>query len=223
MIVSAKTMPAPLPTEPCWLLERHHRFMDQALIRHFCAQEGRVYVALENIPLATIDALWGTGHTHFSQKYSHELLNTKSRCPGIPLSFYGRLQSRKIATIAASSSQIESVARLKEAEILCQLGYQGALFIQVNISAEVQKNGVPLAQAATQIDAFLKLPLQWVGLMAIPAITTPPAPAFKKLRALADQCGLPRCMMGMSADYEVAIEEGATDIRIRRLLLGPLT
>src|SRR6185503_821700 len=91
------------------------------------------------------------------------------------------------------------------------------LLLQVNIGREPQKSGVDPAEVAALAK---RIPLG--GLMAIPPVGSAEEmrPYFRELRALRDECGLRELSMGMTDDFEVAIEEGATIIRVGRAIFG---
>jgi len=95
----------------------------------------------------------------------------------------------------------------------------------VNVGEEPQKGGVQPSELKSLLDAMVGLRnLDVRGLMCIPpAVETAEAsrPWFKRLRDLRDAAGLEHCSMGMSGDFEVAIEEGATMVRVGTAIFGP--
>ena len=93
-------------------------------------------------------------------------------------------------------------------------------FIQVNIGAEEQKGGCPIAQTPALIAAARDADIPLLGLMCVPPADVEPAPFFALLAKMAREEGLPRLSMGMSGDYETAIMLGATDIRVGTALFG---
>jgi PLP dependent protein len=99
------------------------------------------------------------------------------------------------------------------------------ILLQVNLGDEPQKGGVAPAELKRLHEVVAALPnLKVRGLMAIPPATRQPEqarPFFRQLRDLRDQLGLEHCSMGMSADFEVAIEEGATMVRVGTAIFGP--
>jgi uncharacterized pyridoxal phosphate-containing UPF0001 family protein len=100
-------------------------------------------------------------------------------------------------------------------------GRRPALLVQVNTGDEPQKAGVPRAEA----DAFLRAckdeyGLAISGLMCIPPLEDDPRPHFAQLAALAARHGLRTLSMGMSGDFEVAIAEGATHVRVGTAIFG---
>jgi pyridoxal phosphate enzyme (YggS family) len=111
-----------------------------------------------------------------------------------------------------------------------EIGRDLRVFVEVNIAEEPQKSGVAPADTEALVDAIDALPwLTVTGLMAIPPQGDSPEdsrPHFAAMRRLhdalrADRPELRHLSMGMSADYEVAIEEGATEVRVGRSLFGP--
>lgn len=98
------------------------------------------------------------------------------------------------------------------------------VLLQVNLSREATKSGVAEEDLGALLDAVRALPhLRCAGLMTMPAPAADPEasrPAFERLRVLAERHGLPELSMGMSDDFEVAIEEGATLVRIGTALFG---
>ena len=92
--------------------------------------------------------------------------------------------------------------------------------MQVNTGAEPQKAGVLPADADGFIAEARALDLPVVGLMCIPPADEDPAPHFALLRAIAGRNGLAQLSMGMSGDYETAIAEGATSVRVGTAIFG---
>jgi len=148
--------------------------------------------------------------------------------------FIGRLQTNKARAVAQLFDVVHTLDRPGLGEALerhaADAGRTLDALIQVNTSGEAQKGGVPPDAVAALLAASAGWPhLRVVGLMAIPAAADDPEqvrPAFARLRALRDSLrpdhpALVELSIGMSADFEVAIEEGATIIRIGTALFGP--
>ncbi|MBI2256139.1 MAG: YggS family pyridoxal phosphate-dependent enzyme [Proteobacteria bacterium] len=149
----------------------------------------------------------------------------KAQYPDLELHLIGPLQSNKVPEAVALFDVIESVDREKLARALAgEMQKQKRaprLFIQVNIGEEPQKAGI----APTEIDAFVKLcrdelALKIDGLMCIPPADKHPAPYFALLREMARRNGLTQLSMGMSGDFETAIQFGATHVRIGTAIFG---
>jgi PLP dependent protein len=133
--------------------------------------------------------------------------------------FIGNLQSRKVKRILPLVRLIHSVA---SDSVLEQLGKHGGpgteVLIEVNLSGEEGKGGI----APDELDAFIeRCPVRVSGLMTMPPFTEDPEdsrPYFARLAGLASERGLERLSMGTSQDWQVAVEEGATIIRLGSVL-----
>lgn len=146
----------------------------------------------------------------------------------------GHLQRKKAKEAVQLFDVIQTVDRIELARALDQHAAAQAkilpIYLQVNVSSEPQKSGVSKQDLPTLLQACIALPhLRVEGLMAIPAYSDDPEasrPAFRKLRELRDELvqkfgqPLPELSMGMSGDFEVAIEEGATIVRIGTAIFG---
>lgn len=148
-----------------------------------------------------------------------------ARHPGIELHLIGPLQSNKTKEAVALFDAIHSVDRISLCEALAKevekQGRKPVLFVQINTGAEPQKAGV-LPQDA---DAFIAqcrnaFGLTIAGLMCIPPADEAPAPHFALTAKIAARNGLKLLSMGMSADYEAAIQLGATHVRVGSAIFG---
>jgi pyridoxal phosphate enzyme (YggS family) len=148
-----------------------------------------------------------------------------ARQPGIALHLIGPLQSNKAKEAVALFDAIHSLDRVSLCEALAkEIEKQGrapALFVQINTGAEPQKAGI-LPQDA---DAFIvqcrdTFGLTIAGLMCIPPVDEAPAPHFALTAKIAARNGLKLLSMGMSADYETAIQLGATHVRVGSAIFG---
>jgi pyridoxal phosphate enzyme (YggS family) len=148
--------------------------------------------------------------------------------------FIGRLQRNKARAVAQLFDSVHTLDRRELGDALerhaAEAGRTLDVLIQVNPSGEAQKGGAPPGAVADLVAASGAWPhLRITGLMAIPAASEDPErtrPAFAMLRALRDSLrgahpALVELSMGMSGDFEVAIEEGATIIRVGTALFGP--
>jgi pyridoxal phosphate enzyme (YggS family) len=145
--------------------------------------------------------------------------------PGLALHLIGPLQSNKAKEAVALFDAIHSVDRPSICEALAkEIDRQGRspqLFVQLNTGEEPQKAGVAPADA----DAFLKscrdvYGLTIAGLMCIPPADEAPAPHFALTAKIAARNGLTQLSMGMSADFAVAIQFGATHVRVGSAIFG---
>jgi pyridoxal phosphate enzyme (YggS family) len=157
------------------------------------------------------------------------------QCPGrLRWHMVGHLQSNKCREAVALFEMIQSVDSLSLAEEINKRAEQGAktmpILLEVNSGGEASKFGYSAAKLLEDLPAINKLPhLEIHGLMTVPPWSPDPEkvrPQFRQLRELSRRCDdilgapLPHLSMGMSGDFEVAIEEGATIVRIGTALFG---
>jgi len=180
-------------------------------------------------PAEAIEAALIAGHRLFGENRVQEAAAKfpilRARYPDLKLHIIGPLQSNKVKQAIEICDAIETVDRDKLAQgIAAELAKSGKridLFIQVNTGEEEQKAGVPPAEA----DVFIRrcreeYELPVVGLMCIPPAEDHPAPHFALLGQIAKRHGLKQLSMGMSGDYELAIQLGATHVRVGTAIFG---
>jgi pyridoxal phosphate enzyme (YggS family) len=183
-----------------------------------------------------VRAAAGAGVRNFGESYLQEALEKRASVSDLELTwhFIGRLQANKTRPIAESFAWVHGVDRLKIAERLSeQRPYYAPLLnvcLQVNVGGEESKGGVDLAGLPALASSVAALPrLKLRGLMCIPPVEGDPARQrgwFAKLREALEALnetgmGLDTLSMGMSGDFEAAIPEGATLVRIGTALFGP--
>lgn len=143
----------------------------------------------------------------------------------LELHLIGPLQTNKAREAVHLFDVIQTLDRPRLAEVLAaemaRAGKSPRLFVQVNTGEEAQKAGI----APSETEAFVALcrerfGLRIAGLMCIPPAQDPPSPHFALLAKLARACGLACLSMGMSADYEAAIQLGATHVRVGSAVFG---
>lgn len=145
--------------------------------------------------------------------------------PDVFLHLIGPLQTNKASEAVALFDAIHSVDREKVAAALAkEIAGQGRnplLFIQVNTGREPQKAGIGPEETAAFVQRCREVHgLSVTGLMCIPPADEDPAPHFSLLRSLAQSAELPHLSMGMSGDFEAAIEHGATHVRVGSAIFG---
>jgi len=180
-------------------------------------------------PRERVEAALIAGHRVFGENRVQEAEERwppfKEQYSDVELHLIGPLQTNKARTAVQLFDVIHTVDRPRLAATLARLfdetGRQLPCFIEINTGAEPQKAGVLPDEA----DAFIKacrdeyqLPI--VGLMCIPPADDVPAPHFAFLADIAKRNGLSRLSMGMSADYEHAVQLGATDVRVGSSIFG---
>lgn len=218
----------------------------QARINQACLRSGRdpeeirLLAVSKRKPVADIEAAAAAGQQLFGENYVQELC-TKAEAIRLPViwHFIGALQSNKVKYLRDHVSLIHSVDRLSLAKEIDRqwqrTGHPAKVLLQVNLGDEDTKAGISEEQLPELARAVADLPfLQVEGLMALPPYCPDPEevrPYFRRLRQLADileKSGQPNlCMrqlsMGMSHDFEVAIEEGATLVRVGTAIFGERT
>jgi len=137
----------------------------------------------------------------------------------------GHLQSNKAKTAVELFDIIHSTDSVRLAEILSRQAEKTLpVLLQVNVSEEATKSGFAVNEVGAAVEEIRQLPnLRLVGLMTIAPLvaeTEEVRPVFRKLRELRDSLRLEHLSMGMTDDFEVAIEEGATMLRIGRAIFG---
>lgn len=186
-------------------------------------------------PVEAVREAWHAGLHDFGENYLQEALDKQALLADLPIvwHFIGPIQSNKTRPIAESFAWVHGVDRLKIAQRLSDARPEELpplnICLQVNVSGEASKSGCAPEELPALAQAVAQLPrLKLRGLMAIPEPTTEVAQQhrqFGMLRELQTQLnsqgyGLDTLSMGMSEDYGVAIEEGATIVRIGTAIFG---
>jgi PLP dependent protein len=148
----------------------------------------------------------------------------QQRYPGVALHMIGAIQTNKAKEVAGLFDVIETLDRAKLARVLAkEMAAQNRrlpCFVQVNTGEEPQKAGVWPADADAFIEECRELGLPVVGLMAVPPEGEEPSLHFALLARIARRNGLAKLSMGMSADYEIAVQFGATHVRVGSAIFG---
>ena len=180
-------------------------------------------------PAEAIVAAAEAGVRHFGENRIQEAVPRieEATAAGVEATWHlvGHLQSNKAKAAAAAFDVIHSV---DSARLLRRLDAAAPVprdvLLQVNVAAEPQKQGVAPAEVEGLVEAARESTnLRVRGLMTIAPIAADPGdvrPVFRRLRELAERFELPELSMGMTDDFEVAIEEGATLVRVGRAIFG---
>jgi pyridoxal phosphate enzyme (YggS family) len=180
-------------------------------------------VVTKNQNYDTVRLLIEKKHLHFGENKVQESLSKWKKLiiiyPQIKLHLIGKLQSNKAKDAFKIFHYIHTLDNDRLAKIFQKLENSSSkkikYFIQVNIANEPQKNGISVVQASEFIKHCINdLKLNIIGLMCIPPINDNPIYYFKNLAELARNNNLSELSMGMSNDYECAINNGATFVRI---------
>lgn len=177
-------------------------------------EEVELLAAVKYVPLEQLPALAEAGVTLVGENRAQELAAKHARHGDLfEWDFIGALQSRKVKQIAPIARLVHSVA---SESALAQLGHHGAreILVQVNVAGEEGKAGI----APADLGPFLAAaPVPVGGLMTMPPFVERAEDSrrhFARLAELAAEHGLRRLSMGTSQDYEVAVQEGATIVRL---------
>ena len=135
----------------------------------------------------------------------------------------GRLQRNKVRKAAPHVALWHSVDRLALGAEIARFAPGAAVLVQVNVAGEAAKGGCEPAEAPALVDGLAACGLDVRGIMAMAPAGPPEGarPVFGAARDLRDRLGLSEASMGMTDDYEVALSEGATIVRVGRGLFGP--
>jgi PLP dependent protein len=192
----------------------------------------RLVAVSKRHPPEAIRAAYGLGLRDFGENYIQELAHKAGALgdlPGIRWHVVGHLQRNKARDATRVATSVDSVDSVRLAEALAKhadkAGRRLPILIQVNVAGETRKAGCAPADLPEVVDAVRALPsLELQGLLTVPPHTDDPEgarPVFRALARLGREHGLAELSMGMTHDLEVAVEEGATMVRIGTALFGP--
>ena len=202
-----------------------------------CSRAGRdpgsvtIIAVSKTHPAAAVRAAAAAGATDFGENYAQELATKRAECRDVRWHFIGRLQRNKAKLVAGQVALVHAVDSVElAAELGKRAGPQGQpILISVNVAGETTKGGV-----APDAVRALATAIAGIGSVRLDGLMTMPPPddadasraAFTALRALRDDLeqtlgrALPVLSMGMSGDFELAIEHGATHVRIGTAIFG---
>jgi pyridoxal phosphate enzyme (YggS family) len=178
--------------------------------------------AVKYLEAPRLQELADAGVTLLGENRAQQLKEKADAYPGVfRWHFIGQLQSRKVKDIVPYVELIHSVASESALRKLSQHARAGTkILIEVNVAGEASKAGI----APEELDRYLEMaPVPVLGLMGMPPFAEDPEqsrPYFARLRQLAEERGLAELSMGTSQDFAVAVEEGATIVRIGSVLFG---
>jgi PLP dependent protein len=179
-------------------------------------------------PPEAIREAYAAGQRDFGENYAQEWRGKADALADLAelrWHFIGGLQTNKVKYLAGRVAYVHTVDREELArELSRRLAQKGAaarVLLEVNVGDEAAKEGCAPADAPRLASVVRALPgLELCGLMCIPPAGQDPRPHFRLLRALREELGLRELSMGMSADWQVAVEEGATFVRVGTAIFG---
>jgi pyridoxal phosphate enzyme (YggS family) len=187
----------------------------------------RIVAATKTVPADRIRELVAAGCTDLGENRAQELVGKAAALDdvGVPLTwhFIGPLQRNKIRPLAPLVSWWHTLDRPALVPGIAAHAPGARVLVEVNLAREPQKAGCAPDELATLVGAARRAGLEVVGLMTLPPHGADPRPWFAELVTRADALGLPERSIGMSADFEAAVEAGSTIVRLGRVLLGERT
>jgi pyridoxal phosphate enzyme (YggS family) len=171
-----------------------------------------------------VAAAVAAGVRDIGENYAQELLAKVPGAPqGVRWHFLGPVQTNKVGRLSALVDTWHAVDRPVAGDAIARHRPGAAVFVQVNVAGEDTKHGCRPAVAPGLVEHLRQRGLDVRGLMTIGPAGDRPASraAFRRLAALAREVGAEELSMGMSDDFDIAVEEGATTVRLGRVLFGP--
>jgi pyridoxal phosphate enzyme (YggS family) len=202
------------------------RVQAEIALRRGRADVVEVLAATKYVPAEELGVLADAGVRLLGENRAQDLVAKQRLYPeGFTWDFIGHLQSRKVRDLLGRVRYIHSLASRSALAALERHAARGGgeteVLIEVNVADEPSKSGI----APAELPEFLaRSPVRVAGLMTMPPLTADPErsrPYFAALRALAERHGLRELSMGTSQDYLVAVEEGATIVRLGTTLFAP--
>jgi pyridoxal phosphate enzyme (YggS family) len=187
--------------------------------------EVTLVAATKTVEPARVQEVVDAGVPDLGENRAQELL-TKAAVTGPPpvgvrWHFLGRLQRNKVRALAPWIACWQSVDRPELGAEIARRAPGARVLVEVNLGAEPQKGGCLPVRVPGLVDDLRAAGLDVAGLMAVPPHADDPRRWFAALRDQAAALALPELSMGMTDDFEVAVEEGATIVRVGRALFGP--
>ncbi len=188
----------------------------------------KIIAVSKTFTMSKILPLIDYGHTDFGENKVQEAIDKwtelKSKKSNINLHLIGKLQTNKVKHAIKIFDFIHSVDNKKLAKKIAdeqiKFGKQVKIFLQVNLDNEAQKSGVSKDELQNLFKYCREIGLNVIGLMCIPPNNVDPNPFFEDLKSLNDKFGLSELSMGMSSDYEIAIKNSSTYLRIGSDIFG---
>ena len=180
-------------------------------------------------PAEMIEVAVSAGCSSIGENYAQELLGKVAVLDALgdvrpTVEFIGQLQSNKVRQLVGVVDLWASVDRPSLVDEIAKRQPGATVLIQVNSTGEARKGGCPIGEVAALVGYATSAGLAVDGLMTVGPTGRPPdaaRPGFEDVRRLTDELGLAVCSMGMSADLEVAVAAGSTNIRVGTALFGP--
>jgi PLP dependent protein len=164
------------------------------------------------------------GLTELGENYAQELVSKAVGAPpAVRWHFLGALQRRRAASLAPHVAVWEAMDRIEAVDVVAARQPGGSVLVQVNVTGDTNKHGCRVADTPALVRHCRNRGLDVRGLMTVGPVgdAVGARRCFSQLATMADDLGLAELSMGMSDDYEIAVAEGATSVRLGRALFGP--
>lgn len=184
----------------------------------------RIIAVTKGFGTDAVDAAMACGLTDIGESYAQETVaKLRPDGPRPTVHFIGGLQRNKVRRLAGVVDVWQSIDRPELVDEVAARAPGAQIMVQVDISGETTKRGCAPGRLPDLVGQARERGLDVVGLMGIGPLGDPEdaRPGFRLLRGLVDEHGLRECSMGMTADLEVAVEEGSTMVRVGTALFGP--
>ena len=203
--------------------------INEILYRKQLKSSPKIIAVTKTFTIDKIYPLLEIGHVHFGENKMQEAevkwKNLKKKYKNLQLHMIGQLQSNKAKKAVQLFDYIHSLDSAKLASKISkyekEMNKKIKLFIQVNIVEEKNKSGIPLKDVGNFFNYCKnELSLNVIGLMCLPPLKSDPDKYFKVLKQCSDKLNLAQLSMGMSADYDQAVLNGSTFLRLGTAIFG---
>lgn len=182
------------------------------------AGRARLVAVSKAATLADARAVYELGQRDFAENRADALALRAAQMPAdVVWHFIGNVQSNKLRVLRDVRPLVHSFDRV---DLVARWPAGVPVLVQVDFTGRAQRNGVPPDEARGLVAAARAAGIEVRGLSTLPPREGDPRPVFRALRALRDELGLVELSMGMSGDYESALDEGATMVRVGTAIFG---
>ena len=203
--------------------------INEIIIKKQLKTKPEIIVVTKTFPIENIIPLLESGHVHYGenkiQESENKWLKIRKNYKNLCLHMVGKLQSNKAKKAVDLFDYIHSLdsekLALKVSQYQKELNKNVKLFIQLNLADEKQKSGITISNLKSFYNYCVKdLSLNVIGLMCLPPIDSNSDKYFKLLKKSSDDLNLKELSMGMSSDFENAVTNGSTFLRLGTLIMG---
>lgn len=182
------------------------------------AARAKLVAVSKGASLDDVRAIYALGQRDFGENRAKQLAKRAAAMPpDVRWHFLGNLQSRDLRTLAEVKPVVHSFDRL---DLAAKWPRELPVLLQVDFTGRKDRNGIAPESVADALATLAKAGVLPLGLSTLPPAGEDPRPTFRALRALRDRHALRELSMGMSEDFEAALDEGATMVRIGRAIFG---